>query len=58
LGSEPIVGKASLSEGTLPGSVYFIVKYQNDPVKAAKNNAMVGGDNASSSIAIGIVLLR
>ena len=31
LGSEPIVGKASLSEGTLPGSVYFIVKYQNDP---------------------------
>ena len=55
--SEPIkVGKASPTEGTLPGSIYFIVKYQHDPIAAAKANAMVGGDNASRSIAIGMVL--
>jgi ADP-ribosylglycohydrolase len=55
--SEPIkVGKASPTEGTLPGSIYFIVKYQNDLVEAARANAMVGGDNASRSIAVGMVL--
>merc|ERR1711957_1137750 len=54
--SEPIkVGKASPTEGTLPGSIYFIVKY-GDLVAAAKANSMVGGDNASRSIAIGMVL--
>jgi len=55
--SEPIkVGKASPTEGTLPGAIYFIVKYQNDFMEAAKANVMVGGDNASRSIAIGMVL--
>lgn len=55
--SEPIkVGKASPTEGTLPGAIYFIVKYQDDMVAALKGNAMVGGDNASRSIAIGMVL--
>ena len=56
--SEPIkVGKASPTEGTLPGALYFILKYQNDePLKAFQANAMVGGDNASRSIAIGMVL--
>ena len=55
--SEPIkVGKASPTEGTLPGAIYFIVKYQDDLVEAAKANVMVGGDNASRSIAIGMVL--
>jgi len=55
--SEPIkVGKASPTEGTLPGAIYFIIKYQDDPIEAAKANAMVGGDNASRSIAIGMVL--
>ena len=55
--SEPIkVGKASPTEGTLPGSIYFIVKYQDDLMGAAKANAMVGGDNASRAIAIGMVL--
>ena len=55
---EPIkVGKASPTEGTLPGSIYFIVKYENDGILgASKANAMVGGDNASRSIAIGMVL--
>jgi len=55
--SEPIkVGKASPTEGTLPGSLYFILKYEEDLVAAVKNNAMVGGDNASRSIAVGMVL--
>lgn len=58
--SEPIrVGKASPTEGTLPGAVYFILKYanENDGLnRALQANAMVGGDNASRSIAIGMVL--
>merc|ERR1712232_1327313 len=55
--TEPIkVGKASPTEGTLPGSVYFILKYEDDFSAAVKNNAMVGGDNASRAIAIGMVL--
>ena len=58
--SEPIkVGKASPTEGTLPGSVYFILKYQekeNGLKKALQANAMVGGDNASRGIMIGMVL--
>jgi ADP-ribosylglycohydrolase len=58
--SEPIkVGKASPTEGTLPGAVYFILKYANAQdglKKALQANAMVGGDNASRAIAIGMVL--
>ncbi len=58
--SEPIkVGKASPTEGTLPGAVYFILKYANTEdglKKALQANAMVGGDNASRAIAIGMVL--
>ncbi|HEX5624168.1 MAG TPA: ADP-ribosylglycohydrolase family protein [Sulfuricurvum sp.] len=58
--SEPIkVGKASPTEGTLPGAVYFILKYASDEEglkKALQANAMVGGDNASRGIAIGMVL--
>merc|ERR1712070_1169729 len=54
--TEPIkVGKASPTEGTLPGALYFILKY-DDLAKASAANAMVGGDNASRSIAIGMVL--
>jgi len=58
--SEPIrVGKASPTEGTLPGSIYFILKYANEEDglnRALQANAMVGGDNASRAIAIGMVL--
>ena len=58
--SEPIrVGKASPTEGTLPSSVYFILKYvdkEDGLNRAIQANAMVGGDNASRSIAIGMVL--
>eukprot|EP00930_Biecheleria_cincta_P018329 TRINITY_DN14317_c0_g1_i1.p1 TRINITY_DN14317_c0_g1~~TRINITY_DN14317_c0_g1_i1.p1 ORF type:complete len:548 (+),score=92.15 TRINITY_DN14317_c0_g1_i1:32-1675(+) len=54
--SEPIkVGKASPTEGVLPGSVYFVVKY-NDFYEAARANSMVGGDCASRAVAIGMVL--
>lgn len=58
--SEPIrVGKASPTEGTLPSSVYFILKYfdkEDGLNRALAANAMVGGDNASRAIAIGMVL--
>lgn len=58
--SEPIkVGKASPTEGTLPGAIYFILKYaqhEEGLKKALQANAMVGGDNASRAIAIGMVL--
>merc|ERR1719473_2473583 len=55
--SEPIkVGKASPTEGTLPTSVYLILKYQDDFTAGVKANAMIGGDNASRSIAVGMVL--
>lgn len=50
------VGKSSDTEGTLPGSIYIILKYQEDPIAAFKANAMVGGDSASRAIAIGMVL--
>merc|ERR1711865_883841 len=54
--SEPIkVGKASPTEGTLPASVYLICKYL-DLEKASSANSEVGGDNASRSVAIGMVL--
>ena len=54
--SEPIkVGKASPTEGTLPGAIYFILKY-GKLADAARANAMVGGDNASRAIPIGMVL--
>ena len=58
--SEPIrVGKASPTEGTLPGALYIILKYgdaEDGLNKALVANAMIGGDNASRAIAIGMVL--
>jgi len=55
--TEPIkVGKASPTEGTLPASVYFIVKYAGDFAGAAIANTMVGGDNAARAMAIGMVM--
>lgn len=58
--SEPIrVGKASPTEGTLPGAIYFILMYESEEDSinlALQANAMVGGDNASRAIAIGMVL--
>lgn len=55
--TEPIkVGKASPTEGTMPSSIYIILKYQDSFIDAVKANAMVGGDNASRSVAIGMVM--
>ena len=55
--TEPIkVGKASPTEGTLPGSIYIILKYMDDFPAAVIANAMVGGDNASRGTNIGLVL--
>jgi len=55
--SAPIkVGKASPVEGTLPASIYFIVRYAGDFAGAAKSNSAVGGDNAARSIPIGMVM--
>merc|ERR1712224_950561 len=55
--SEPIkVGKASPTEGTLPTSVYLILKYQDNFEAGVKANAMIGGDNASRAVAVGMVL--
>jgi len=54
--TEPIkVGKASPTEGVLPSAIYLILKHQ-DLAKAAQANAMIGGDSASRSIPIGMVL--
>jgi ADP-ribosylglycohydrolase len=55
--TEPIkVGKASPTEGTMPSSIYIVLKYLDDPIEAFKANAMVGGDNAARSVAIGMTL--
>merc|ERR1719420_2940926 len=55
--TEPIkVGKASPTEGTLPTSVYLILRYQNDFDAGVKANAMIGGDSASRAVAVGAVL--
>jgi len=54
--TEPIkVGKASPTEGVLPGAVYLIVKHM-DLQAASQANAEVGGDSASRSVAVGMVL--
>lgn len=54
--TEPIkVGKASPTEGVLPGAVYLIVKHL-DLKKAAQSNSMIGGDSASRAVAVGMVL--
>jgi ADP-ribosylglycohydrolase len=55
--SEPIrVGKASPTEGTMPSSIYIILKHENNFTEGVVANAMVGGDNAARSVAVGMVL--
>merc|ERR1719273_2709426 len=63
--TEPIkVGKASPTEGTMPMSIYLILKYfslyPSTPGKAfaegVRANVMIGGDNASRSVAVGMIL--
>jgi ADP-ribosylglycohydrolase len=58
------VGKDSSTKGTMPTSIYIILKYfslyPTSPGKAfaegVRANAMIGGDSASRSIAVGMVL--
>jgi len=55
--SEPIrVGKASPTEGTMPSSIYIILKHAQNFTDGVVANAMVGGDNAARSVAVGLVL--
>ena len=35
------------------GSIYFILKYEDDMIGALEANAMVGGDSATRAVAIG-----
>lgn len=56
--SEPIrVGKASPTEGALPASLYFALKYEASGLEAALTaNANVGGDSAVRGMTIGMLL--
>jgi ADP-ribosylglycohydrolase len=55
--SEPIkVGKASPTEGALPGALYLVIKYQHSLESALIANAGVGGDSAARGIVVGMLL--
>ena len=50
------VGKASPTEGALPGALYFALKYQNSLEDALIANAGCGGDSAVRGMVIGMLL--
>ena len=50
------VGKASPTEGALPGALYFALKYASSLEEALIANAGVGGDSAARGIVIGMLL--
>mmetsp|Transcript_32802 Transcript_32802/g.71608 ORF Transcript_32802/g.71608 Transcript_32802/m.71608 type:complete len:453 (+) Transcript_32802:29-1387(+) len=65
--SEPIkVGKASPTEGVLPSTLYFVLKYWDQALRkggeesafslGARANVMVGGDSASRAVCVGMLL--
>ncbi|KAL6759738.1 ADP-ribosylglycohydrolase-domain-containing protein [Haematococcus lacustris] len=55
--SEPIkVGKASPTEGALPGALYFALKYKDNLEEALIANAGCGGDSAVRGMVIGMLL--
>ena len=55
--SEPIkVGKASPTEGALPSSLYFALRYEHSLEAALVANANVGGDSAARAVVIGMLL--
>lgn len=55
--SEPIrVGKASPTEGALPGSLYIALRYEGQLEEALIANAGVGGDSAARGFLIGALL--
>lgn len=54
---KPIMaGKAHPTDGALPATIYFILKYQNNLEEALVENASVGGDSASRGLMIGMIL--
>ena len=55
--SEPIkVGKASPTEGALPGSLYLALKYQHSLEEGLIANAGIGGDSAVRGMVVGMLL--
>lgn len=50
------VGKASPTEGALPGALYFALKYQDSLEEALIANAGCGGDSAVRGMVIGMLL--
>jgi len=55
--SEPIrVGKASPTEGALPGALYIALRYKHSLKEALIANAGVGGDSAARGFLIGSLL--
>ncbi len=55
--SEPIrVGKASPTEGALPGALYIALRYEHSLEEALIANAGVGGDSAARGFLIGALL--
>lgn len=55
--SEPIrVGKASPTEGALPGALYIALRYKHSLKEALIANAGVGGDSAARGFLIGALL--
>ena len=55
--TEPIkIGKASPTEGALPASLYFALKYRDDVEEALIANAGCGGDSAARGMVIGMLL--
>jgi len=55
--TEPIkIGKASPTEGALPSSLYFALKYSNNVEEALIANAGCGGDSAARGMVIGMLL--
>jgi len=55
--TEPIkIGKASPTEGALPASLYFALKYEGNVEEALIANAGCGGDSAARGMVIGMLL--
>jgi ADP-ribosylglycohydrolase len=55
--AEPIkIGKASPTEGALPASLYFALKYKTNVEEALIANAGCGGDSAARGMVIGMLL--
>ena len=50
------MGKASPTEGALPGALYFAMKYQDSLEEALIANAGCGGDSAVRGMVIGMLL--